>query len=65
MKNRNLLVILLIFLSSYRLFSQSSPRFNAEEKDVLDVVNLFFESMTKRDTATMKRILTKDGRYFS
>lgn len=35
-----------------------------EEQAVMDVVNLFFESMTKRDTATLNKIMAKEGRYY-
>lgn len=36
-----------------------------EEQGVLDVVNLFFQSMTERDTVAAKSILTEDGQYYA
>ena len=54
-------ILLLISLNSY---SQNIKRWTFEEKAVLEVVDQFFEGMTRRDTATLKRIMTPEGRYY-
>ncbi len=44
---------------------QNTTTFNSEEQTVLDVVNLFFKSMTEKDTAIVRQIMTLDGQFYA
>jgi len=46
-------------------YGQSTQILTTEEKEVMDIVHLFFKSMTERDTITTKAILTNDGQYYA
>lgn len=58
--------VAVFFLSTFsqNALSQLTQSWSNDEQKVLDVVNLFFESMTKKDTATLKSIMTLEGRYY-
>lgn len=65
MKYRILIPILFLSLVNISKSSaQQKVNWSTEDQAVLDVVNLFFESMTKKDTATLNTIMTLEGRYY-
>lgn len=60
-----LLISILLTIANVRGLSQSKSNLEDEKEEVLATVELFFESLAKKDTTTLSRIMTENGQYYA
>lgn len=54
----------LLFASAFFFLIAGAGYAQTEEKQITDIIDRFFVSMTERDSATAADILTPDGQYY-